>query len=268
MLTPTGFTLTGFTDEALAPWSAQMAMAARGHLTHVELRRLGPRSALEASSGTVDRAAHHLAVNGLKVSCIASGIGKAPVDAPLGPQLDALRRAAALAHRFHTPFVRTFSWFTTTPDADRARVLDQMVALADTADTLGVTLLHENEKGIFGDTPDRCLELVDATDGRLRLIFDPANFVQCGVRPVDEALPKLADHVAYLHAKDASARTHRVTPVGDGDGQWRELVTRLAASGWSGFVSLEPHLGGGGRGLPITQKRWLGALESLRSVLP
>lgn len=261
------FTLTGFTDEALAPFPAQARMAASAGLTHVELRRVGttPTPVLRASGRALDAAEAALDRHGLGVSCLATGLGKVPVDAPLGPQVDDLARAAELAHRFGAPHVRVFSWHTTTPDADRGRVLDQMARFAEVALETGVTLLHENEKGVWGDTPERCLEL--ATACGVRLILDPANFVQCGVRPFDQAWPLLAPHVDYLHAKDARADTRRVVPVGDGHGQWPQLVAALRASGWSGFVSLEPHLGLGGRGGPITTRRWVAALDTLRGVL-
>ena len=260
------FILTGFTDEAIAGFLGQARMAATAGLTHVELRRIGvrPTPVLKASERTLAATEAALAEHGLAVSCLATGIGKAAVDAPLAPQVSAVKRAAALAHRFGTRYVRAFSWHTSTPDADRPRVLRQMTLLARTAQDEGVTLLHENEKGVFGADPRRCLELARCG---VRLILDPANFVQCGVRPFDEAWPLLAEHVAYLHAKDALATTHRVVPVGSGDGQWPELVATLRASGWSGFVSLEPHLGLGGRGGPITPRRWVRALDDLRSVL-
>ena len=261
------FTLTGFTDEALTTFPSQARMASEAGLTHVELRRVGvrPTPILKASPRTVDDAERALAQHGLKVSCIATGIGKAPVDAPLGPQVEAVKRAASLAHRFGTPWVRTFSWHTATPNADRPRVLRQLTTLATTAEAEGVRLVHENEKGVYGDTPTRCLEL--ATECGIRLIFDPANFVQCGVRPAEEAWPLLGKHVSYVHAKDARADTRRVVPVGEGDGQWPALVAALGASGWSGFVSLEPHLGLGGRGGPITPRRWVRALNALRREL-
>lgn len=259
-------TLTGFTDEALATFPGQTRMASAAGLTHLELRRIGvrPTPILRASGRAVAAAEEALAAQGLRASCIATGIGKTAVDAPFAPQVTAVKRAAALAHRFGTPYVRVFSWHTTTPDADRPRVLRQMTLLARTAEAEGVILLHENEKGVFGDTAQRCLELARCG---VRLIFDPANFVQCGVRPFGQAWPLLAEHVEYLHAKDARTATRRVVPVGAGDGEWPELAAELRASGWSGFVSLEPHLGLGGRGGPVTPRRWVRALNTLRGVL-
>lgn len=260
-------TLSGFTDEVWATLPAQLHLARRLGLTQVELRRVGLSGVLRFSERRLARVERLLAAQQLGVSSIATPIGKSDVDAASSTDTDDLRRAALLAHRFGTPYIRVFSWFTATPDADAPAVLDKMAALADIADAEGVTLLYENEKGVYGDLPERCLDLVRATGGRLRLAFDPANFVQCGVRPADEAWPRLAPHVVALHAKDARLRNGRVVPCGEGDAQWPQLAAALAASGWDGFISLEPHLGLGGRGGPVQPRRWASALDALRRVL-
>jgi sugar phosphate isomerase/epimerase len=51
----------------------------------------------------------------------------------------------------------------------------------------------------------------------------------------------------YLQVKDALAMTGEVVPAGEGDGQVRETLAALAADGFAGFVSLEPHLAMAGR---------------------
>lgn len=67
-----------------------------------------------------------------------------------------------------------------------------------------VVFLHDNEKGIYGDIPRRCLDIVDSVGSpNLRLVFDPANYVQCGVRPFDEAFAMVRPHLEYVHLKDA-----------------------------------------------------------------
>ena len=109
-------------------------------------------------------------------------------------------------------------------------------------------LAHENEKEIFGDTPDRCADLITSVNSpALRATFDAANFVQCGVRPFSEAYPLLRPHLVYLQVKDALAATGEVVPAGRGDGQVRETLAALRDSGFDGFMSLEPHLARAGR---------------------
>lgn len=63
------------------------------------------------------------------------------------------------------------------------------------------------------------------------------------MKPFDEALPAVRAYTTYVHIKDAVAADHSVVPAGEGDGQVREVLRSLAADGYSGFLSIEPHLG-------------------------
>jgi sugar phosphate isomerase/epimerase len=51
----------------------------------------------------------------------------------------------------------------------------------------------------------------------------------------------------YLQVKDAVAATGEVTVAGPGDGEVRQTLRALRDSGFTGFVSLEPHLDLAGR---------------------
>jgi sugar phosphate isomerase/epimerase len=123
-----------------------------------------------------------------------------------------------------------------------------MSALTRIAEEHGLVLAHENEKEIYGDRPERCLDLITAVGSpALRATFDAANFVQCGVRPHAEAYGLLRPYLAYLQVKDALAATGEVVPAGQGDGEVRETLAALRDSGFAGYVSLEPHLAQAGR---------------------
>jgi sugar phosphate isomerase/epimerase len=118
-----------------------------------------------------------------------------------------------------------------------------MSALAAAAAGHDVVLVHENEKEIYGDIPERCLDVVESVGShQLRLAWDPANFVQCGVRPFTDAYAMLRPYVDYIQIKDADRATGRVLPAGEGDGQLRETLEALRADGFDGFFSMEPHL--------------------------
>jgi sugar phosphate isomerase/epimerase len=187
----------------------------------------------------------------VRVSAIGSPIGKIRLGAPLGPELDRMRRIADIARELGTAIVRVFSFFVPPgepPERHRVQVIDRMAALAEIAAERGLVLAHENEKEIFGDTPDRCADLIASVNSpALRATFDAANFVQCGVRPFDEAYGLLRPYLVYLQVKDALAATGEVVPAGQGDGQVRETLAALRDSGFEGFVSLEPHLAQAGR---------------------
>jgi sugar phosphate isomerase/epimerase len=243
------FTLTGFADEISADPGEQLATLAAESITHLELRSAWGVNVADLSDAQVAGFRHALDDAGVSVSAIGSPVGKIDVDAPIGPELDRLRRIAAVAARLGTPLVRVFSFFIPegqSPDGFRHQVIDRMGALADVADQHGLVLAHENEKQIYGDIPRRCADLITSVGSpALRATFDAANFVQCGVAPHAEGYELLRPHLAYLQVKDAIAATGEVVPAGQGDGQLRQTLAALRDSRFTGFASLEPHLAEG-----------------------
>ena len=243
--------LSGFADEISPDPAEQLATLAAESIAHLELR--GAWSVNVADFTAEQVAAFRTAVDGagVRVSAIGSPVGKIPVGAPLGPELDRLRRVADIAAELGTAIVRVFSFFIPAgdpPERYRQQVIDRMGALAGIAEDRGLILAHENEKEIYGDTPDRCADVITAVGSpALRATFDPANFVQCGVRPHSDAYALLRPFLVYLQVKDALAATGEVVPAGEGDGQLRETLTALRDSGFAGFMSLEPHLAQAGR---------------------
>jgi sugar phosphate isomerase/epimerase len=243
--------LSGFADEISPDPLAQLATLAAESVSHLELRSAW-------SVNVADFSGEHLAAframvddAGIRVSAIGSPIGKIPVEAPLGPELDRMRRVADVAAELDTTIVRIFSFFIPSgesPERYRGQVIDRLGALAQIAEERGLILAHENEKEIYGDVPDRCADLITAVGSpALRATFDPANFVQCGVRPFTEAYPLLRPHLVYLQVKDALAATGEVVPAGQGDGELRETLAALREDGFTGYMSLEPHLTQAGR---------------------
>ncbi|HWN59255.1 MAG TPA: sugar phosphate isomerase/epimerase family protein [Streptosporangiaceae bacterium] len=243
--------LSGFADEISPDPQTQLATLASESISYLELRSAWSVNVADFTGEQL--AAFRAAVNAAEVgvSAIGSPIGKIPVDAPLGPELDRMRRVAEVAAELGTTIVRVFSFFIPAgepPERYRSQVIDRMGALARIAEERGLILAHENEKGIYGDVPDRCADLIIAVDSpALRATFDPANFVQCGVRPFSEAYAPIRPHLVYLQVKDALAATGEVVPAGQGDGQLRETLAALRDSGFAGFMSLEPHLAQAGR---------------------
>jgi sugar phosphate isomerase/epimerase len=243
--------LSGFADEISPDPQAQLATLAAESISHLELRSAW--SVNVADFTDLQLAAFRAALDGagVRVSAIGSPIGKIEVGAPLQPELDRMRRVADVAGELGTTIVRVFSFFIPSgepPERYRGQVIDRMSALTRIAEDRGLTLAHENEKEIYGDTPDRCADLISTVGSpALRATFDPANFVQCGVRPYSDAYGLLRPYLVYLQVKDALAATGEVVPAAQGDGQLRETLRALRDSGFTGFMSLEPHLAQAGR---------------------
>ena len=244
------WTLTGFADEISPELEEQLETLAQESMGYMELRSAWNTNVLDLSDDELDRIKYATAQRGLRISSIGSPIGKVPVTEPFGPHLERFRRALRAADVMETPYVRVFSFFIPEgqePGHYREEVIDRMAIMAGEAKASGITLLHENEKEIYGDVPSRCLDILAGVGSpALRAAWDAANFVQCGVRPYKEGYASLRPYVEYIHVKDALSGSDRVVPAGEGDGQLPETLSALRASGFDGFFSLEPHLASAG----------------------
>jgi len=104
-----------------------------------------------------------------------------------------------------------------------------------------VIFCHENERAIFGNIPQRCRELCDAFGGRMKLVFDPANFIVDKIEVIG-AYDLLEADIEYFHIKDALLANGEIVPAGCGDGKIAEILKRFACKGKDAFLSVEPHL--------------------------
>jgi sugar phosphate isomerase/epimerase len=245
------WTLTAFADEISPDLDEQLGTLAEESIRHLELRSVWNRNVLDLSDGELEKVKSTASERGIKVSSIGSPIGKYPITEAFEPHLERFRRALHAARVMEAPYVRIFSFFIPKgqdPGRYRNEVLDRMDTFAGEAEDSGLTLLHENEKHIYGDVPSRCLDILTRIDSpALRAAWDAANFVQCGVsRPYAEGYESLRPFIEYVHVKDALADSGRVVPAGEGDGELRETIFALRDSGFEGYFSLEPHLASSG----------------------
>lgn len=240
------WTLSGFADEISSDLDEQIAVVTDLGLKYIEFRTAWDSSVLDLDAAELKRARSALDAAGLKVSSIGSPIGKIPISDDNGPHLERMQHALDVAKFFEAPYIRIFSYFINedeNPDDHRDEVITRMRDLVAIAEGSGITLIHENEKEIFGDIPRRCHEIVQAIESpALKLTWDNANFVQCGVKPFTEGYELLSPDVVYLQVKDARFTDGVVVPAGEGDGEFRESMRAFAADGFEGFASLEPHL--------------------------
>ena len=268
------WTLSGFIDEISDDFSEQCKVAAGLGLRHVEVRSAWGINILDLDAAELDTLRQTLAEYGLSVSSIGSPIGKISIDDDFPPHLERMRHAVEVAELLEAPYIRLFSFFIpegTDPDSRRDEVLSRMSALAEAAADSDVILVHENEKEIYGDIPRRCLDIVTSLDSpKLQLAWDPANFVQVGVRPFTEGYSMLRPYVGYIQIKDALLADGRVVVAGAGDGEVVETIRALHADGFDGFFSLEPHLGeytafGALSGSELFTKAWKAFTDILNS---
>lgn len=245
------FRLSGFADEISSDLTEQLDVLDSLQIKFMELRGVWGKNVADFSDAEVAAIRDALQTRGLGVSCIGSPIGKVKITDDFAAHLVKFRRIMEIAQMLKTRYIRIFSFFMPegeNPADYRDEVMRRMQTMVDEAAAQKLVLLHENERHIYGDTGERCRDILQTINSpNLRAIFDPANFVQVGQRPYAECWSALQPYVDYMHIKDAVLETGKVVPAGEGDGGLKAIVTELQKSGFHGFTSLEPHLSVAGR---------------------
>lgn len=235
------FTLCAFADEAGAEISQQIRALQDNEIPCLEIRGVGGKNITQLSTADAKALRIRLEEEGLRVWSIGSPVGKSDITEPFEPQMELLRHTLDLADALGAFCVRLFSFYL--PEGEnplyfRQEVLQRLDRFCQEAHGSGITLCHENEKGIYGDVASRCAD-IHQNCPELRAVFDPANFIQCG-QLVGPAWQLLAPYVKYLHIKDALA-DGTVVPAGQGMGEIPRLLASFFAQGGE-VVTLEPHL--------------------------
>ncbi|MCI8487765.1 MAG: TIM barrel protein [Clostridia bacterium] len=227
--------LCAFADEAADDLGGQIAALKRNNICKIELRSLSGTNVKDFSNETAEEAEAEFAASGISVWSIGSPIGKSDINGDFGEVTVQLNRVLELCEIFKCDKIRAFSFFTCEHAKARPEVLRRLKELVARAADKGVTLYHENEKDIFGDTAGRVQTLLTEVRG-LKSVFDPANYVQVGESA--ENMVRVRKYADYYHIKDA-LRSGELVPAGEGDGDIPALIAELDRNV---TLTLEPHL--------------------------
>ncbi len=237
--------ISGFSDEITPDFDRQLEAVREMGLTHIELRAADGVNVSDFSPYKLGQIRAKLLRAGVKVSSIGSPMGKISIEDSFYPQMEKFKRTLDIQKELGAPYMRIFSFYIpqgSQPQAWVDEVMRRMAFFTQEAARWDAVLLHENEKGIYGDNARRCLDLMEEFYGpHFQAVFDFSNFVEVGQDPL-EAYGLLKPYIAYIHVKDCLAKEKRVVPAGQGDGHLPEILGDLLGGGWEGFLSLEPHL--------------------------
>jgi len=235
------FKFAAVADESSNVFTEQVEALVRNGYDFLEIRNLNGKSVTGLTLEEAKECKKLLADNGLCVRSVGSPIGKIDVNGDFDAHMDLFKHTLEVANVLGAERMRLFSFFMPegeNPENYRNVVLERMAIIAETAKEYGVIPCHENEKGIYGETAQRCAEIHKAVP-EIKGIFDPANFVYCGHDTL-EAWEILKGYVDYMHVKDALADGRVVLP-GDGIGHVPEILAMYGAQGGE-MITLEPHL--------------------------
>lgn len=238
------FLLSAFADEGGKSIAEQIEALKENHLTHIEPRGIDGVNISDFTADMAKALRKTLDENGIGVSALGSPFGKIGIKEDFAPHFEKFKQGVENACILGTENIRMFSFFMEQNepyDIYRDEVMERLEKMCDHALKSGIYCCHENEKGIYGDTDDRCLDILTSLNGKIRGVFDPANFIQCNV-DILPAYEKLEDYIEYMHIKDAVFADGAVVPPGKGDGHIAELLARFNQKSGKRFLTLEPHL--------------------------
>ena len=243
----TKYTITGFADEMCDDLEGQL----KGHkalgLKRIDLRHINGKNISELTGAEVAEVFRLLHVYKIRPYSIGSPIGKISLDCNLDAHFELARRILHMAHVLGAKVVRVFSFYPRKDkefdSSDRDVIVDFLTRLAKIANFYRLTVCIENERGVYGESPERARELIEAVNlEKLRCVFDMGNYVHDGYDPI-AAYDILADYVFSFHIKEVNAAREMVL-IGDGDSKIAEILKKHydARSGGEIFLALEPHL--------------------------
>lgn len=266
------FKLTGFGDEISPDINEQVKLLVSEHIKYIDLRGYEDKNIVTWTDSDMQIVKDAIDKSGLKVSCIASPIGKVRIIDDFESELEKLDKAIKLSKFFRTRYIRIFTYYP--PENEkienyRKEVIKRIKELVSVAKKNDIVLLVENEGGVYCDIPSRCKDLLDTINSpNLRFLYDPGNFSHIGIKPFEEAYNVLRRYIEYVHVKDSKLNSPIFVPAGEGDVNYDAIFLNLDKSKFNGFVSLEPHLSASGKFNGCTgPELYLKAISSLKSIL-
>ncbi|MCX6142380.1 MAG: sugar phosphate isomerase/epimerase [Ignavibacteriales bacterium] len=246
--------LSAFADEVTDDFKGQIDFLASEKVGFIEIRFVNKKNVVDLSQAELLETRELMQDRGIRVSAIASPIGKVRIDEPFRPHLDKFRHAIDAALFFHSPFIRIFSFYPPKGgriETYRTQVIERMRRMVELLVGTNIVMVHENETDIYGSSAENCVDLVKSVDSpKLRLAYDPANFVwgEKITNNFDVCWHTMKPYVVHVHIKDWKlGNDHAGSMPGEGDGQVRKLLEDLARMKYEGFLTVEPHLKSGGQ---------------------
>jgi sugar phosphate isomerase/epimerase len=128
-----------------------------------------------------------------------------------------------------------------TPDI----VLDTLRQAAEIAAASNLTLAIEVEAGFWGDSGRNTAQIIELVNHpNLRINWDPCNVFEAGYVPYPDEYTYVREKIAHVHFKDAKRHSNgQFDYLIHGDVDWTGQIQALTTDGYSGFISVETHMG-------------------------
>ena len=168
MLKNANIHISGFADEIGQDFDKQLSVVKELGMNYICVRSAGPKSIAQFSPQEfTDELWTKMQAAGVGMSSVGSPIGKVGVNDEEGfaLHLQVLENLCEICKIADCKYIRIFSFYIPEgedPDSYHDVVIAKLKQFVEIAERHGVTLIHENEKDIYGDTAPRCRALFDA----------------------------------------------------------------------------------------------------------
>lgn len=256
---------TGITDEAGNPLATQISATKELGWKHLEMRNVEIHGFANGNVHDVPEAAFEkvvaeIAEAGLSVIAFGSSIGNwaSQITDPFEITLERVGRAIPRMQRLGSQYVRVMS-YAVLKDSSGKDLADQMEAerfrrlreIKARFDDAGLTPVHENCMNYGGMSISHALKTLEAVPG-LRWVFDTCNpiFNEDRDNPGHQQdswafYQAVKPAISHIHIKDgiydAVKKDCNYTLPGQGQGDVARIINDAIDSGYSGFLSIEPH---------------------------
>ena len=240
--------ISACSDEISQDLPTALDVLEREGIHHVDLRGVWGKNVVGLSDEEAAAARKLIKDRGFTVTAISPPVGKTKITDDFAFEEGRFKRAIELARLFETRYIRVFSFFADEDEAVRYRdeALRRLRVFSEMARPHGIILAHENEEaGFCAWRPDECLAFHRELPANFQALFEPCSFVVVNYDPYEDALPLLHPYIAYLHVRDTRRGSTEYGVVGEGDARWRDILQDLKRHGFTGTLTLEPHLGWG-----------------------
>lgn len=237
--------LSAFADEYKKEFDGQIEGLKKFGINYIELRFVGGTNVADLTPDEVKCVKKKLDENNIKVSAIGSPLGKINTADDMDAEMQKAERVFKTANELEAKNIRMFSFYLDekkTATENRSIVFSSLERMVKLASKYNVTLCHENEAKIYGESPESCKEILDYFGGELKCVFDMGNFMLDNYKTYPDAYNLLKDYIEYFHIKD-SLSSGAIVPPGCGEAQIPELISAFSKDSKKDFfITLEPHL--------------------------
>ncbi|WP_009961036.1 sugar phosphate isomerase/epimerase family protein [Verrucomicrobium spinosum] len=257
--------LTGIADEAGASLDVQIKAHQELGWDSIESRVIeidGVKGNLhEVPEATFEKACEILTASNMKISGFGSIIANwaHKIEDDFSITEAEIARAIPRMQKLGTKLIRVMS-YAVRKDETGKDLEDQMAderikrmrEINKRFNDAGLTVVHENCMNWGGMSVSYVNRMNEAVPG-IKWVFDTGNpvFIDDRDRPGQkqdawEMYQAIKPHMVHIHVKDGRWNKEKndadYTFPGEGDGQVEKILSDVVASGYDGYISIEPHV--------------------------